>query len=137
MKKLFSLLFLVLLFSCEKEGELTKNANNTVISPNAVLLYHGDFVATSGINVTGKAKIFHDNNQNKLELSEFSISEGPDLKVYLSKSNSPNEFVTIGNLTSGRVYTIPSQINLEEYSHVLIHCQEYNHLFAIAELIKN
>jgi hypothetical protein len=40
---------------------------------------------TSGINVTGSAKIWN-GNQNEVRLENFSVSSGPDLKVYLSKT---------------------------------------------------
>ena len=130
--------FLLLLFSCSEQGQFTQNNDNeTPISTVAQLLYSGDFIPTSGINVTGQAKIVLENNQYKLELSNFSISNGPDLKVYLSKSSTPNQFVTLGNLTDARIYSIPQNIDLEQYTHVLIHCQQYNHLFAIAALNKN
>lgn len=134
--KFLVLPFLVLLFSCEEQGEFTQNVQEIPISPIAELICSGNFVPTSGINITGEAKILKEDNLLKLELSNFSISDGPDLKVYLSKSSSPNQFVTLGNLTSATVYAIPQNIDFEEYTHVLIHCQQYNHLFAIAELIQ-
>ena len=132
---LFSIL--ILLFSCEKEGEFSKNESNITVSPEATVLYNGDFQPTSGINVSGQVKILSENDQYKLELIDFSISDGPDLKVYLSKSGTPNDFVTLGNLTNSSVYYIPSQIDLADYKYVLIHCQQYNHLFATAMLIQN
>jgi hypothetical protein len=138
MKKLLVLPFLLLFFSCEEEGKFTQNlVEDTPISPVAQLLYTGNFEPTSGINVSGEARILSENNNYKLELSNFSISDGPDLKVYLSKSSSPNDFVTLGNLTSARIYAIPQNIDFEQYNHVLIHCQQYNHLFAIAALNPN
>jgi len=138
MKKLFIIPVLFFLFSCEKEGELTKEglATNT-ISQTAVLKYTGLFAPTSGISVSGGVKIYLENNRYKLKLDGFSISDGPDLKVYLSKAATPNDFVTLGNLTSATVYDVPQGVNVASYSHVLIHCQQYNHLFAIAELIPN
>lgn len=137
MKKLFILSVLLLIFSCQEEGELTKSVDNTVIASNAILRYHGIFQPTSGISVSGEAKIYQEGNQYKVKLDNFSISDGPDLKVYLSKAATPNEFVNLGNLTSQTVYPIPSSVNVSDYSHVLIHCQQYNHLFAIAQLIQN
>ena len=137
MKKLilFSILFLIL--SCQVEGELTKNVKDTVIASNAILKYHGTFVPTSGISVTGEAKIYLENGQYKVVLDNFSISSGPDLKVYLSKAATPNQFVNLGNLTSQTVYPVPAAVNVADYSHVLIHCQQYNHLYAIAALTSN
>ena len=138
MKKLILLPLLVLFLSCEVEGVLTKTIEDTTpISPIESVLYTGNFVPTSGINVAGQAKIISENGSLKLELSEFSVSSGPDLKVYLSKSSSPDEFITLGNLTSARIYSIPNGVNFNEYTHVLIHCQQYNHLFAVAKLTQN
>ncbi|MBF2708429.1 DM13 domain-containing protein [Flavobacterium soyangense] len=138
MKKLLLLPILFLLCSCEEQGELTKDRFNvTPATQDASLKYHGIFVPTSGISVTGEARIYLENNQYKVQLEGFSISEGPDLKVYLSKAATPSDFVSLGNLTSATVYTIPQGINILDYSYVLIHCQEYNHLFAVSKLIQN
>ncbi|MDI9258008.1 DM13 domain-containing protein [Flavobacterium sedimenticola] len=135
-KALLSILFLYFL-SCQEEGVLTQNQNTETINPESMLWYYGSFVPTSGIMVSGEAKIYFENNQFKVQLENFSISDGPDLKVYLSKSAAPTQFVNLGNLTQQTVYTIPAGIQVSAYSHVLIHCQQYNHLFAIAELQQN
>ena len=136
-KLLFLPLFL-LLFSCEVEGDLTRDlipANVEQQNPSANLL--GTFAPTSGISVQGKATVFLENNQYTLKLVDFSISSGPDLKVYLSKTNTPTDFVNLGNLNPATVYSIPQNIEIKDYKFVLIHCQQYNHLFAVAELFKN
>ncbi|MBW4360656.1 DM13 domain-containing protein [Flavobacterium taihuense] len=138
MNKLLILPFLFLLCSCEEQGVLTKDGYNvTTVAQNASLKYHGAFVSTSGVSVTGEAKIYLENNQYKVQLEDFSISKGPDLKVFLSKTAAPTDFVSLGNLTSATVYIIPKGIDIAMYSHVLIHCQQYNHLFAISKLIQN
>ena len=138
MKKLFVLPILLLLFACEEQGALTKDGFNVAtVNQGAVLKYQGAFYATSGISVAGNAKIYLENNQYKLELEGFSVSDGPDLKVYLSKADSPTDFVSLGNLTSATVYNVPQGVAVADYSHVLIHCQRYNHLFAIAQLTSN
>jgi hypothetical protein len=138
MKKFIYLLpILFLLLSCQEEGPLTKGTNSVIIQPSAVLKYSGTFEPTDGIVVSGKAKIYLENNQYKVQLDNFTISDGPDLKVYLSKAATPNQFVNLGNLTSQAVYPIPANVNVADYSHVLIHCQQYNHLYAIAPLTQN
>lgn len=137
MKKLLLLLAFVIFGSCQEEGELTRSVGDTVISQNAILRYYGTFEPTNGITVSGEAKIYQEGNQFKVRLDNFSISSGPDLKVYLSKSNVPSEFVNLGNLTSQTVYPIPPSVNVADYSHVLIHCQQYGHLYAIAPLTQN
>lgn len=136
MKKTFLLLlFPIVLISCEEEGNLTRAIAPEIIIPvNSVPVNQGLFMPTSGINVTGGVKIYLENNQYKLVLENFGISNGPDLKVYLSKTSLPNDFVNLGNLTSATVYPIPPNIALSEYKYALIHCQQYNHLFAVAQL---
>ncbi len=139
MKKIIALVLVSFVFwSCEEQGELTRDGfNSTSIAPNSILRYNGVFVPTSGISVMGGVKIYSDNEQWKLQLDNFSISDGPDLKVYLSKSPTPDDFINLGNLTSATAYTIPSQVDFTVYKYVLIHCQQYNHLFAIAPLNQN
>lgn len=126
-----------MLISCQEEGILTRDREEVILNPTAQLKYFGTFIPTSGISVGGEAKIYLQNGQYKVNLENFTISSGPDLKVYLSKSAAPNEFVNLGNLTSQTVYPIPSSVTVSQYSHVLIHCQQYNHLFAIAPLTQN
>jgi hypothetical protein len=136
--KLLVLPLFLLLFSCEVEGELTQDKTPVDINqPDLVLKYQGLFAPTSGINGSGIVKIFVENNQNKLILENYTVESGPDLKVYLSKSNTPTDFVNLGNLNASTVYSIPQSVDLKEYKFVLIHCQQYNHLFAVAELTKN
>ena len=138
MKTIFSIVTLFLFFtSCEVEGELTRDVVEEEISNEAVLKYSGIFIPTSGINVQGAVKIYEQNNTYSLKLDNFSISSGPDLKVYLSEEDSPSEFVNLGNLNPNATYSIPEQVNLADYPYVLIHCQQYNHLFAIAALQPN
>lgn len=139
MKKVFLLFGLFFaLASCEEQGDLTSDTIASVpVSPNSMLKYQGDFVPTSGITVAGGVKIYFDSNQYKLKLENFSISDGPDLKVYLSKSSTPTEFVNLGSLNPASVYSIPESAAISDYKFVLIHCQEYNHLFAAASLNQN
>lgn len=139
MKKfVFILPVLLLLFSCEVEGDLTRDVELTSPIPeNTPPIATGNFMPTSGIKVTGSAKIYLNGNQSEVRLEDFSISSGPDLKVYLSKNDTPTDFVNLGNLTSATVYTIPRQVNVSSYKYVLIHCQQYSHLFAVGQLSQN
>ena len=138
MKNVFALLLGLFLFtSCEKEGDLTKKSlENDMIGSEAVLKYSGEFLPTSGITVSGFAKIYLENNTYKVKLENFAVSDGPDLKVYLCKENTPINFVNLGDFkgNGNTFYTVPAGVNLSEYQYVLIHCQQYNLLFAIAQL---
>lgn len=137
MKKIFLYLLPLLFVSCQEEGLYTKDREDEILNPEAVLKYYGTFEPTSGITVTGDAKIYLESGKYKVKLENFTISSGPDLKVYLSQAATPNQFINLGNLTSQTVYEIPSSVVVANYSHVLIHCQQYDHLFAIATLTQN
>ena len=136
MKTNFLLLPLLALFcSCEVEGNLTKDPEVVIIDPVVMpSVIEGQFQSTSGITVSGTAKVVQDGTSFKVVLDNFNISSGPDLKVYLSKTNSPSDFVNLGNLTTSTVYPIPANVTVSSYKYVLIHCQQFNHLFAVAEL---
>ena len=66
-----------------------------------------------------------------------TISNGPDLHVYLSKEAFPVNFIDLGRIksTSGnQLYTISGMPDFVQYKYALIHCQRYNHLFGSALL---
>lgn len=129
------MLLVFCLSSCTKEGDFTKPLDENTSIMNSVLLKSGAFAPTSGITVNGSAEVRMKPNGHYVELVNFNISSGPDLKVYLSKSNVPDGFVNLGALVSNKnIYSIPNGLVLTEYTHVLIHCQQYNHLFAVAQL---
>lgn len=138
MKTILFLFTVLLLFtSCEVEGELTRDVSQEEISNDAVLRSTGTFNPTEGISGSGMVNIYQLGNAYTLKLENYTISAGPDLKVYLSKTDSPTEFVNLGNVNPNLTYSIPQQVNLTDYPYVLIHCQQYNHLFAIAALQSN
>lgn len=136
MKKLLLILASITLFSsCEEEGYYTQTTTNENNPINLMVLKSGVFNPTSGISVVGSAELVSGDNKNFIRLQNFTISDGPDLKVYLSKNDFPSQFVNLGALISTKnIYEIPAGVTLNEYTHVLIHCQQYNHLFAIAQL---
>ena len=114
--KLLFLPLILLLFSCEEEGDLTRDLIPVIVDqPNSPLKYQGVFAPTSGISGSGTVKIYLENNQYKLSLENYTISSGPDLKVYLSQSNVPTDFVNLGNLNPTTVYTIPQNVDIKDY----------------------
>ncbi len=135
MKKILIIPILFALTSCEVEGGLLKQKNQNSTDLNQLSVSkEGVFIATSGISVQGKAKLYLKGTKNIVILEGFSISSGPDLKVYLSKKDTPFEFVNLGSLNSPYEYVVPEQVKIEDYPYVLIHCQQYNHLFAVSNL---
>lgn len=125
-----------LLTACKKESTITVQLNEMPDTAATVQL-RGNFMNGPWGSVSGNAKILKQNNTYQLQLDSFITSNGPDLKVYLSKEVQPVNFVNLGSLksTNGtQLYNIPAGVNYSEYKYALIHCQQYNHLFGSAEL---
>jgi len=75
----------------------------------------------------------------------FKTKNAPDLKFFLSKkgyssingNNAANDAVLISQLKSakgGQEYKIPSNINLADYSSLVLHCEQYSKLWASTPL---
>lgn len=76
-----------------------------------------------------------------LELSfsdDFSSSNGPNLAVYLSTTNRiGGSSIQLGELksTSGaQTYSVPTNVTLDQYDWVIIHCIPFNVTFGYARL---
>lgn len=126
--------------ACTKESDTLTTAlqnNSTPGTPAIPALKRGVFNPTSGIQVMGIAKIIQASGVLQVQLDSFSVSSGPDLKVYLSQAATPGSHLNLGNLKSSsgtQYYNIPAGTMVSDYSYVLIHCQQYNHLFSYAKL---
>lgn len=135
-KTLLLILFVTLLAACKKNNTVDTPSNDPV-NPAAPLLAKGNFSGTPGHSVSGTAEIINDNNVKKLVLKNFSATNGPDLKVYLSTNTQAGSFISFGALksTSGQqVYDISGMPDLTQYKFVLIWCQQFSVLFGSAEL---
>jgi hypothetical protein len=127
---------ITILFSCIKTSTQTLDE---MISAESALKLSGNFRGYGSQKVSGQAKIYLTNNQYMLKLENFSTSNGPDLKVYLSKAASPSDFISLGDLRStngNQVYGINGVPDFSVHRFVLIHCENFNHLYGSAELSK-
>ncbi len=126
--------------ACTKESETLNTAlqnNPAPVTTVIPALKRGVFNPTSGIQVMGVARIIEVSGVLQVQLDSFSVSSGPDLKVYLSQAATPGNHLNLGNLKSSsgtQSYSIPAGTVVSDYSYVLIHCQQYNHLFSYAKL---
>ena len=129
-----------LLVSCIRENTSTEDLME-MAPENATLKYSGNFIqGPYGNNVNGKAEIYEKNDIFTLVFNDsFTINNGPDLYVYVSKEQQPTQFISLGRLKSvngGQTYTFTSAINFDDYKYAVVHCQQYNHLFSYALLQK-
>lgn len=76
---------------------------------------------------------------------DFSTKSGPDLKIFLSKQDvnkvrgrtATNNAVRVSPLkrsSGAQEYKLPDDVNLDDYTSVLIHCEQYSHFWGGANL---
>ena len=126
-----------ILTSCVKENTPTVRLDNTVDTAGSVLQYKGNFMNGPYGRVMGMAGIYQQDGKLVLAFKDVTISNGPDLHVYLSREVLPVNFIDLGRLQStngNQVYDIPGTPDLMQYKYALVHCKQYNHLFGSAEL---
>jgi hypothetical protein len=131
---------IVLATSCKKELTSTMPIDD-MLTNQAIKTYSGSFVNGPYGTVSGKAHIVKNTNGSlQVQLEGLSSSNGPDLKVYLSKEIQPVNFINLGSLkstTGNQLYDISGNPDFNSYKFVLIHCQAFNHLFGSAPLKMN
>lgn len=138
MKRILLLAALITIFGwmgCSKKSSTIPIIDD--MDSTAILIYSGKFTSGPYGTTMGIASIEKVNDQWQLRLDSFLVSNGPDLKVYLSKEQQPISFISLGSLrsTSGnQVYPIAGMPDLSLYKYALVHCEKYNHLFGWALL---
>lgn len=134
------LIVIMVAIACKKEQLApTTTLTETIVGVDttAVLKYSGNFSNGPYGSSSGKAAIYKTATGFVLQLSNFNVSNGPALRVYLSKEAMPVNFIDLGTLksTSGhQVYTILNEPDFISYKYVSIHCVAFNHLFGSALL---
>ncbi|CAG4990662.1 hypothetical protein DYBT9275_00583 [Dyadobacter sp. CECT 9275] len=133
----FILLVSLVFAACQREENTPVEPLIEKVDSLATVNLSGKFMGTSGESVSGTAKILSSGGNYSLVLDDFKTNNGPDLHVYLSKDPTPKDFIDLGLLKSvsgTQVYPITAMPDFVKYKYVLIHCQQYNHLFGVALL---
>lgn len=137
MKNILMILF-ILVWACQpEENTPTKPINDTFDPDGATLIASGVFMGSGGYSVMGTASIYEKNGTKTLLLDPYSSSNGPDLRVYLSRDENANSALNLGFLkstTGKQSYTIPGNPDISEFSHVHIWCQQFSVQFGRAPL---
>lgn len=130
---------MVLMVSCDPEDATpTTPASDVFDEANATLLREGMWMGSGSYSVAGLAQIYDNNGKKVLLLNNFSSSNGPDLRVYLSTTTGAASFVNLGKLksTSGKqTYAIPDGTDINQFKFTLIWCQQFSVLFGKAETL--
>jgi hypothetical protein len=110
-----------------------------------IVLVEGTFTFIDAVhNGEGTASIYElPDGQRVLRLSDFRVTNGPDLHVMLSPEAPDSIFGDIGEAVDlgqlkGNIgnqnYDIPEDVNLDDYASVVIYCQPFKVVFSTAPL---
>ena len=119
-----------ILFACKKE-KTVEPLNESFNTAQATLLSQASF-SSNAHTTSGSVKLYTQNGTKSLVFENFKTDNGPDLRVYLSKSTNNSDFKDLGVLksTSGNFnYTVDATINTGSYKFVLIWCKDFSVLF--------
>lgn len=129
----------------EHETMMEGRKETVVDSQQPTTILTGNFVGAGdgAHNAEGVAKILAVNDGETehriLRLENFKSTNGPDLYVYLSKESRSIDdgYIELARLKGNignQNYHISHDVNLEEYSYVLIWCKQFSVLFGYADL---
>lgn len=110
-------------------------------------LYTGVLVGTAH-KTSGRVSIYRTaDGKQYLRLTDFTISDGPDIRVLLGRSDDQNlnhevvegrlDSVELGPLkrnTGDQSYDLPASVDLDRFNTVVIYCERRHVVFGAAKL---
>ncbi|MDA8870978.1 DM13 domain-containing protein [Rhizobiaceae bacterium] len=103
------------------------NPSSIVGSIAAAATKSGNFASHKRYKVSGKATV----TGNKVTLSGFSTTPGPDLYVYVGNGRPTTSLGKLKRNKGTQSYTLPAGVNP---SSVFIHCKRFSSTFGTAKL---
>ncbi len=93
----------------------------------------------------GEATVYDLGSEGRIvRFENFNVTNGPDLRVLLAthpdpqgRSDVDQGYIELGKLKGNignQNYTIPSDINLDEYNSIVIYCKPFHVVFSVAPL---
>ncbi len=118
-----------------------------VVSAESEVLSSGTFIDADRVHQgAGTASLVRQpDGAVELQLTDFTVTNGPDLKVYLSVHPGPitaadvtdAEWVSLGALkgnVGNQTYLLPSELDPASFGSVVIWCEQFGVLFSPAAL---
>lgn len=156
MKKLILIVIAVVIlgggaYALKNITEKTENVDQSSVQQNqppdsasssSKVVKQGKFIDADDVHKgTGTAQVVKNGQENFVKFSDdFSVTNGPDLFIYFSKTadannKDPGDFVSLGKIkkTSGeQTYKLPD--NIDGYKSVVVWCRAFKQPFALAPL---
>ncbi len=116
----------------ESMDEMTQDSDST-----SDLLKSGVFEGLAGHNAEGTAKILQVNDMTFLRFENFQVTNGPDLRVYITPDGDVKDGIHLEKLkgSKGDQNYLLENIDVDVYDTVVIYCQPFGAYFGQAELL--
>ncbi len=116
----------------EPMEEMTEDSESTFD-----LIKSGMFEGLAGHNAEGTAKIIQVNDMTFLRFENFQVTNGPDLRVYITPDGDVKNGIHLEKLKGSRgdQNYILENIDVSVYDTVVIYCQPFGAYFGQAELL--
>lgn len=97
----------------------------------------GEFEGLAGHNAKGIAKIIQVNDMTFLRFENFEVTNGPDLRVYITEGGDIHKGIHLEKLKGSRgdQNYLLENIDLGVYDTVVIYCQPFGAYFGQASLV--
>lgn len=100
----------------------------------------GEFAGADDFHQSsGNATVYElEDGSHVLRFEDFEVTNGPDLHVFLvPDGESMDEYVDLGSLkgnVGNQNYDIPAEVDVTEFTSVIVYCVPFSVLFATASL---
>ncbi|MBW0164402.1 MAG: DM13 domain-containing protein [Sediminibacterium sp. Gen4] len=134
---LIAVIVVALFYSCTKSATSSDPLNEQVGSAATPVTSAMAFTSANSYTVTGNVRVYQKDGKLVLALENFKSTNGPDLRVYISKEMQPVNFIELGRLKSvqgNQLYDIPGNPDFNTYKFAVIHCQQFNRVFGFATI---
>lgn len=119
--------------------KVMEDAMPAAVADEWVIVAQGEFSGADSFHQgSGTATIYQQGETRLLRLEEFSSTNGPDLHVLLVEHVTGEDmgaYVDLGALkgnVGNQNYEIPADVDLSQYSGVMIYCQPFHVVFSTA-----
>lgn len=127
---------------------ITTTASDNMSMDGVTAVVEGSFRdADSFHKGSGSATVYRlDDGSYVLRLEDFRVTNGPDLHVYLGEASNPTSssdvrdggYLDLGPLKGNlgnQNYDVPAGTDISQYRSVVIYCEPFHVVFAVATLV--